>query len=88
MQPSFNDGDFIIYLKRIFSVKPYPVSSLLIVDHPKYGTILKRVLSADNNSGYRLISDNPTGVSSEELGTCPLKSIKGRVIYHIESKNR
>lgn len=87
MRPSFSDGDFVVYLNRLFSLKPYKVGTLLIVDHPKYGIILKRVVELKDNVGYQLKSDNANGVGSKELGICKFESIKGKVIVHIR-KNK
>lgn len=78
MSPSFNDGDFVLGLKKW--LKPAP-GQVLLIDHPRYGRIIKRVIDC-NESGLRLAGDNAKeGVSSEEIGLINQDQIIAKVIW-------
>ena len=83
MSPGFNEGDFVIYMRKLTSWKAYQTLDLVVVDHPQYGIILKRIVAQNAQKQYLLQSDNPKGISSTELGLCSDESIKGKVIYHV-----
>jgi len=82
MSPGFNEGDFVIYMRKLMPWKAYQAQDLVVVDHPRYGIILKRIVEQNAQKQYQLQSDNAKGVSSTELGLCSDESIKGKVIYH------
>ena len=82
MSPTFDDGDFVIYLRKLLSSRPYQEKDVVVLAHPRYGTIVKRVCETIANDRYKFKSDHPQGVSSEQIGLCSKKLIKGKVIYH------
>lgn len=68
----------------------YRVGDVLLIQHPNYGRIIKRVTAVDNNHAtngdvrYTLAGDNTANsVSSEDIGSTITQQIIGKVVAHI-----
>lgn len=78
MQPSFNDGDVCLAL-------PLPrrflgSGSVVLLNHPALGLLIKRVNSADRD-GITVRGDNPQHDVGLQLGALPWSQVIGRVVW-------
>ena len=80
MSPELHSGDYVVTINHFFSVK---LNDTVVVEHPTYGSIVKRVshIYADNSLA---IHGNALSVSENSLGRISPKSLKGKVIYCIK----
>jgi len=83
MRPTLAPGDYIIITKA--RVQSLHAGFVLLVDHPEYGIIVKRVKSV-TDSFLRLEGDSSESTASEDMGDVPLEYIKGRVRWAITPK--
>lgn len=81
MAPTLAPGDYLIVTKA----RTLRSGFVVLVDHPKFGTIVKRVASASNLS-VSLQGDSPESTSTEALGNVALNHIKGRARLAITPK--
>ncbi|WP_344797406.1 nickel-type superoxide dismutase maturation protease [Litoribacillus peritrichatus] len=81
MFPTLNQGDFVIASLWFRRLMP---NQLVIVKHPIYGTLVKRIQSVQPNDGFTLCGDNPESVSSEKMGLVKRQQIIGKVIYSVQ----
>lgn len=85
MSPTLNHGDFILAC-RFFSLK---VNDVIVVDHPIYNRIIKRIDQINPQQKIWLKGDNSTeSVSSEQMGWIDPSAVKGKVIYCIKKNRR
>ena len=81
MSPSLEPGDFVLASRLYLSLKP---NDIIIVNHPIYSDIIKRIDRIDENNQLWLKGDNIYhSVSSEKMGAIDKKQLKGKVIYSI-----
>ena len=63
------------------------VGSLVVVNHPDFGVVVKRVSSARKGSEGEwrlgLKGENNAGVSSQELGEIPASEVRGVVWWKV-----
>lgn len=83
MAPTLMPGDYLIVTKARAICSGFVV----LVDHPKYGTIVKRVASVSGAS-TSLEGDGPESTSTEAMGQVALKNIQGRVRLAITPQGR
>ena len=79
MAPAYNDGDYVVSLGFL----PVREGDVVVVQHPLFGRIIKRVAELDDHSGIRLQGDNPQSTSSEAMGWLTRQQLLGRVCWHI-----
>ncbi len=79
MVPTLNAGDYV--LAATWLRRPR-VRQLVVVDHPVFGIVVKRLARKDTD-GYWLASENSCGVSSSEMGAVAGNHIIGRVLFTI-----
>ena len=73
MAPTLSPGDYLIVTKA----RTLRSGFVVLVDHPRFGTIVKRVTSVSDQF-VGLQGDGPESTSSDALGHVALKQIKGR----------
>lgn len=73
MAPSLSHGDYLIISKARI-LRP---GFIVLVEHPKYGMIVKRVIAV-TDAAVKLSGDNPDSTSSEALGLISLDKVIGR----------
>lgn len=73
MAPTLAPGDYLIITKA----RTLRSGFVVLVDHPKYGQIVKRITSVADNS-VRLEGDGPDSTSTDALGEIALNHVKGR----------
>ena len=84
MYPTVNDGDYVIaYNGRFISIN---VGDIVIVNHPVYGTIIKRITEIFDDGAIQLAGDNPASTSSTQLGVLSNKAVIGKMLWHIRSR--
>jgi phage repressor protein C with HTH and peptisase S24 domain len=81
MAPTLASGDYMI-LTKTRSLRP---GFVVLVDHPKYGLIVKRVKGLDQNQ-LTLEGDAAGSTSTEAMGRVDLSKVKGRVRWAITPK--
>lgn len=78
IRPTLAPGDYLIVTKA----RALRAGFVVLVDHPEYGSIVKRVKSVSGDN-VRLSGDNLDSTSSEALGDIPMACVKGRVRWAI-----
>lgn len=74
MAPTLMPGDYLIATKA----RAIRSGFVVLVDHPKYGTIVKRVASV-SDTFVTLEGDDPDSTSTEDMGQVDPENIRGRV---------
>ena len=89
MAPTFFQGDYVLCLTwPLFRLTE---SQVVVVNHPKYKTIIKRIKCSkkiSNKRGYFLVGDNPQSTSSQELGFVNQEKIAGLVLLKFVNKRK
>lgn len=83
MSPNFRHGDFVIGLSWPWT--NYRKGDVVVIKHPIYNNIIKRILQVDNLGNIQIAGDNPESTSSIALGVHHSKNIVSKVIYRIPS---
>jgi len=82
MRPTLEPGDYLI-LTKVRALHP---GFVVLVDHPKYGTIVKRVKSVSDDA-LVLEGDNlDESTSSEDMGRVPLNHVRSRVRWAVSPR--
>ena len=81
MAPTLAPGDYLILTKA----RTFRSGFVVLVDHPKYGRIIKRI-SAVSANFVRLEGDSAESTSSSDMGDVSLSHIKGRARWAITPK--
>lgn len=82
MLPYYYSGDFVIAYRRFHSV--FKQGEVVVVRHPQFGTIIKRIISIENNGTLLLVGDNlAASTDTLTLGSVQRKQVLGRVIGHV-----
>jgi nickel-type superoxide dismutase maturation protease len=84
MLPVLKNGDYIVaihYWKIAFKC-----NDIVVVQHPTFGEIIKRIAKIDNNGDFWLNGDGSDTLSSLTMGAINKKSILGKMIWHIHPK--
>ena len=72
------DGDYGVFY-RFSKLQP---DSIVLVDHPRYGRIVKSVRSIDGDE-LELEGTNTQSLTTEQLGTIPRRWVKAGLIKRI-----
>lgn len=81
MTPALTAGDYMIITKA-WTLRP---GFVVLVDHPKYGTIVKRVKSLENDE-ISLEGDGPDSTTTDAMGLVDIKVVRGRVRWAVTPK--
>ena len=81
MRPTLAPGDYLILTKA----RAIRAGYVVLVDHPKYGVIVKRVKSVSPDS-LRLQGDSPESTASDNMGDVPLALVKSRARWAVTPK--
>ena len=73
MTPTLAPGDYLLVTKA----RAIRAGFVVLVDHPKYGMIIKRIASVSGET-ISLEGDGPESTSTESLGQVACKNINGR----------
>ncbi len=81
MSPEYLPGDYLLVLKRPFlSLK---TGDNVIFEREGLGNLVKKVDKLSSKDAF-LIGSHPSSVDSRHFGEIPIRSIEGKVIYHIK----
>ncbi len=80
MKPLLDDGDFVLALVIARRAR---VNRLLVVQHPEYGVIVKRVIGVNADGSCWLGSENASGVDTLKMGQISQEQVLGRVLWRI-----
>lgn len=72
-------GAFAVFKKS----RAYAAGDVLLVDHPRFGTIVKRVADVGEKTLW-LEGANATSLSRESMGPIESKSVRGKLVYQIQ----
>ncbi len=81
MAPNFTHNDYV--LSFAWRGTRYRPGDVVIVKHPQYRTIIKRIAEINNQGQALLAGDNPASTSSNSLGWQEQEDLIGKVIWHI-----
>jgi len=82
MYPALVDSDYIVINHFFWQLS---AGDIVVVDHPIYQYIIKRIVTIANNGDLWLKGDNISSVKPEMIGWIKQRWIKGKVIYTISS---
>ena len=88
LYPEYKDGDFVLLAKSSVFFCKYSIGNVVVVHHPIYGRMIKRIDRIDE-PGKRLfiLGDHEDSLDSRQLGWIDFQLVKGRVIAHIRRKD-
>ena len=81
MLPSLGSGDYVIASQLYFTVC---VNDVLVVNHPGYERIIKRVAKVCPKRGVWLSGDHEESVTSKQMGWIARSYIQAKVIWAIK----
>lgn len=80
MLPNFQSGDYVIALK-IFRYKSLKAGDVVIINHPVYNEIIKRIRSIELDGSILLQGDGFQTTSSEKIGAVKKEWLIGKVYF-------
>jgi len=83
MSPVLLPDDFVLTSRWFFSPK---IGNIVVVNHPVYGQIIKRIHAVNTNGDFQLTGENAQSITSNQIGWMPRESCVGKVIYSIKNK--
>ena len=86
MTPTLHQNDYVLCLT--WPLFRFRTSQLVVVNHPRYQTIIKRIQRVSDNRNYWLVGDNPQSTSSQELGFVTQEDIVGLVLLKVANKHK
>lgn len=87
MSPSLLDGDYVVTWRA--SSKRLRPGRIVVVDHLRFGRIVKRIERVTTDGYIRLVGDNPVfSTSTDAIGDVTAKSVRGVVIHRIRRPAR
>lgn len=81
MEPTLTGGDYIIASRYYCRLKK---GDLVVVNHPIYNRIVKRIACISSKNQLQLQGDNPLSISREKIGWIAPSSIYGKVILQVK----
>jgi hypothetical protein len=87
--PEYREGDFVLASKIPFLFRPPLVGDVVVLSHPAYGTLIKRISHVDHTSGVIEVRGTFAGsIDSEMFGPVPVRSLLGKVLLHISQPGK
>lgn len=84
MSPNFLSGDYVI--TSVWPFSRYRPGDVVVVGHPVYDTIIKRVVEINAVGELLLQGDSVNSTSTEALGWRARDEVLGKVVWHIQAK--
>ena len=81
MTPTLMPGDYMIITKA----RSLRQGFVILVEHPKYGSIVKRIKSIEDGQ-LSLEGDGVDSTSTEAMGIVNLSAVRGRIGWAITPK--
>lgn len=82
MAPTLAGNDYVI-TSRFLSLKE---NRLVVVNHPVYQQLIKRIKSIKKDGTFLLVGDNKESLTTEKMGSFSKKSLCGVVWFCIRAK--
>lgn len=83
MAPVIPPNSFILAAKWLM-IFPIREGQRLVINHPQYGVIVKKVALVDKNGFIWSKGENKKSVSVEQLGPVDKRQILGRIIWIVK----
>lgn len=80
MFPVLNEGDYVATTRWWLKLKR---GSLVVVRHPKYKTIVKRIEALRDDGAFLLSGENSASVDSQQMGWLTKDDLLGTVLFSI-----
>lgn len=80
MRPGLSEGDFVVALRRRRRPRP---GERVVLDHPGYGILVKRVEATGPDGRLRCRGDNPASIEAARLGWIDGDRILGVVWFAV-----
>lgn len=80
MSPVLNEGDYVIASSWWLKLK---LGSLVVVRHPQYKIIVKRILELRHDGAFLLSGENAASVDSQQMGWLTKNDLLGIVLFSI-----
>jgi len=87
MSPTIDPGSYLLFHHFIYR-RLLTQGKIIKVQHPIYGSIVKKIMRIDQQGSYWLEGVNTNSVSSKQMGAIDLHNITGIVVYQIKSSAR
>jgi len=81
MLPHLDDGDYVIVSRWGINIS---IGNVVVVEHPIYHRIIKRVVEVCPNGKLWLSGENKQSVSSEQIGWVQPETVIGKVLFRIK----
>ena len=82
MYPTLSEGDYVVASRWFLGIRP---GDVLVVDHPNYGRVIKRVLRVSRERGLSLSGDNTyASVVPEKLGWVKRRRVLGKHVLTVK----
>lgn len=81
MSPHYNHNDYVVSFR--WRGMRFCVGDVVVLNHPRFLTIIKRIDAINDSGELRLRGDNPISTSSDQIGWHPQHRVLGKVIWHI-----
>ena len=82
MAPDLKDGDFAVF-RRLAGNAPLRPGSIVLVDHPGLGLIVKTLGPVDDDGRFSLSGKSSLSSAPEAMGTVARDAIMGRVVGRV-----
>ena len=82
MAPTLADGDYVIG-RRLSRRRPLRPGDIVVIDHPRYGRMVKRVATVDPDGSLTLKGDNAATVASVDIGRVQPKDVRNLVWFRV-----
>lgn len=87
MYPNYCAGDYVLAFRR--SKSSFGVGDVVVVRHPNFGHIIKRIVHTKHASMLRIAGDNlRVSTDSDTLGEVSPKRVMGKVLWHISAPKK
>ena len=84
LYPAYRQGDFVLITKIPFLLNSIQRGDVIVIEHPVYGTLIKRVESVSADRGaYYVLGVHENSVDSRQFGPVDRQELVGKVIWHI-----
>lgn len=80
MRPGLSEGDFVVALRRRRLPRP---GERVVLDHPGYGILVKRVEATSPDGHLRCGGDNPASIDASRLGWVTGDRVLGIVCFAV-----
>jgi len=82
MLPNYCAGDYVLTCRLHTSI--FKAGDVVVVRHPRFGNIIKRIARIDEASMLVIAGDNPlASTDSETLGLVSSQQVLGKVLWRI-----